>query len=98
MEESEKILITACGKCENTGMKFSEDRRTVGANWGKAPVLIEPVEGEIGLPRIIDLKWTCKALKPDGTVAQTIECQGDTVKLKAEYGTMWYLVERTVGK
>jgi len=28
------VLITACGRCENTGMQFSADRRTVGRKLG----------------------------------------------------------------
>jgi hypothetical protein len=50
LDQSGRILITACGRCENTGMQFSEDRRTVGRNWGDAPVQIEAVEGRIVLP------------------------------------------------
>ncbi len=44
--KSKAVLITACGRCENTGMQFSADRRTVGRNWGKAPVLIEALESK----------------------------------------------------
>jgi len=47
---SKKILVTACGRCENTGMKFSEDRRTVGRDWGGPPVRIETVEGAVTVP------------------------------------------------
>jgi len=46
---SKKILVTACGRCENTGMKFSDDRRTVGRDWGGPPVQIEAVEGTISI-------------------------------------------------
>ena len=93
--DSQRILITACGRCENTGMQFSEDRRTVGRNWGKAPVLIEPVEGVITLPSLMsDTPMTCKVLNPDGTVKQQFPVKNSAIPLKAEYGTMWYLVER----
>ncbi len=47
---SKKILVTACGRCENTGMKFSQDRRTVGRDWGGPPVQIETVEGTVTVP------------------------------------------------
>jgi hypothetical protein len=98
LHQSRRILITACGRCENTGMAFSPDRGTVGRNWGEAPVRIEPVEGEIRLrktPIFRDGVMTCRILNPDGTVKQTIDCQDHIIPLKAEYGTMWYLVERT---
>lgn len=95
MTDSNRILITACGRCENTGMQFSEDRRTVGRNWGQAPVEIEPVEGTITLPkRLNNTPMTCKVLNPDGTVKQQFTVTNNTIALKAEYGTMWYLVER----
>ncbi len=70
----------------------------MGRNWGEAPVLIEPVEGEIRLrktPIFRDGVMTCRILNPDGTVKQTIDCPDHIIPLKAEYGTMWYLVERT---
>lgn len=95
MPDSRRILITACGRCENTGMQFSQDRRTVGRNWGQAPVEIEPVEGTVTLPkRLNNAPMTCKVLNADGTVKQQFTVTDNTIPLKAEYGTMWYLVER----
>jgi len=89
--DSRRLLLTACGRCENTGMRFSEDRRTVGRNWGSAPVGIEPVEGRITLPAG---KWLCRPLNADGTVQKEIHCADSSIDLKAEYATMWYLLER----
>ncbi len=88
------LLITACGRCENAGMQFSPDRRTVGRNWGQAPVRIEAVRGSLVVP---DGKWTCHALAPDGSRKQRVPIsykngQG-TLALSPEYGTMWYLLE-----
>jgi hypothetical protein len=87
-----KILITACGRCENTGMKFSEDRRTVGRNWGGPPVRIEAVEGTLVLP---EGRWKCEALAPDGTAKCEVPVSNGVIKLSGEYGTMWYLMTRT---
>jgi hypothetical protein len=95
LDESKKILITACGRCENTGMKFSQDRRTVGREWGAAPVLIEPVEGTVALPQ---RPWKCQALGPDGMPKNDVPASnrdGETiVKLSPKYKTMWYLLTR----
>ncbi|MHC4693035.1 MAG: carbohydrate binding domain-containing protein [Planctomycetota bacterium] len=95
LENSEKILITACGRCENTGMKFSEDRRTVGRNWGQPPVRIEPVEGTLVLPKG---QWTCKALGPDGLpkhkVAVSYKNGRGILQMAPKYQTMWYLLRR----
>jgi hypothetical protein len=88
------VLITACGRCENTGMQFSPDRRTVGRNWGRAPVQIEAVRGSLVVP---DGKWVCHALAPDGSPKQQVPISYEngrgTVALSPEYGTMWYLLE-----
>jgi hypothetical protein len=95
LEESNHILVTACGRCENTGMQFSADRRTVGRNWGKAPVCIEPVEASIVLPK---RRWYAISLMPDGMSragAGLIQNErGDIVlKLSGQHKTLWYLVQ-----
>ncbi|MCL5279657.1 MAG: carbohydrate binding domain-containing protein [Planctomycetes bacterium] len=88
------LLITACGRCENTGMQFSPDRRTVGRNWGQAPVRIEAVRGSLAVP---EGRWTCYALAPNGSRKQCVPIsyvdRRDAVPLSPEYGTMWYLLE-----
>jgi hypothetical protein len=96
LEESDSILITACGRCENTGMVFSEDRRTVGRQWGRAPVLIEPVTGTVALS---DDQWQGWSLSPNGKRKQrvsTVTQQGHThLVMTSGHETMWYLVERS---
>jgi hypothetical protein len=76
-------------------MAFTPDRRTVGRNWGKAPVRIEAVTGSVVLP---EGQWTCHALAPDGSPKQKVpiayENDRGTLTLAPEYATMWYLVER----
>jgi hypothetical protein len=93
LEKSRKILITACGRCENTGMQFSADRRTVGRNWGGVPVGIEPVMGRIALPAG---RWVCQSLAPDGTAMADVPVNTAnapaTIELSPRYQTMWYLL------
>ncbi|MDD5327331.1 MAG: carbohydrate binding domain-containing protein [Phycisphaerae bacterium] len=93
LPEGEKILITACGRCENTGMIFSADRTTVGTNWGGAPVLIEPVSAIIRFP-LRGLR--CYALAADGTIKSavptTIENNQTVIEISPAYETMWYLL------
>ncbi len=95
LDSGSTILVTACGRVENTGMQFSEDRRTVGRNWGEAPVRIEAVRGTVVLP---EGRWTCRALAPDGTPKQqvpiTYENNRGVLAMSPEYGTMWYLLKR----
>jgi hypothetical protein len=99
LERSRKMLVTACGRAENTGMQFSKERRTVGRRWGEAPVLIEPVEATVNLGALGITAGTCRALGPDGrptaTVPLTRDAEGDlTLRLSPEYRTIWYLLTR----
>ena len=95
MNESRKILVTACGRCENTGMIFSDDRRTVGRNWGKPPVQIEAVEAVLVLP---EGRWKCQALGPDGMPSGNVPASDrygkGLLRLSPQYETMWYLLTR----
>ena len=92
--ETNVILLAACGRSENTGMKFSADRRTVGRNWGGPPVQIETVEGTL----VLSGKWRCVALTPDGTAGADVpvtHADGATeVKFSGRFKTMWYLLTR----
>ncbi|MBN1765071.1 MAG: discoidin domain-containing protein [Sedimentisphaerales bacterium] len=93
--QTQEILVATCGRCENTNMIFSPDRRTVGTNWGEAPVQIEAVTGTLKLPPGI---WTCRALAPDGTESSTVPvsyaCNQISISLDSTHSTMWYLLER----
>jgi len=92
---SRKILITACGRCENMGMKFSKDRRTVGSEWGHGPVQIETVKGAIEIP---GGNWRCQALGPDGLAKTDVPVRSENdsnyIDLSPQYGTMWYLLRK----
>jgi len=95
LERQTRILVTACGRCENVGMQFSPDRRTVGRNWGTGPAQIKAVRGTVALPQG---QWICHALAPDGSPKALVpityaDGQG-TLTLSPDYGTMWYLLER----
>ena len=91
VSNAKKMLITACGRCENTGMKFSDDRQTVGRNWGGPPVQIETVEGTVALPAG---QWKCEALGPDGMPKREVPINDGVIKLSPEHKTMWYLLTR----
>lgn len=46
-----RVLITACGYAENTAMGWKNaNKNTVGADWGRAPSLVEGIAAEIVLP------------------------------------------------
>jgi hypothetical protein len=91
--QSSKILITACGRCENSGMEFSKDRRTVGRQWGREPVQIETVKGTVEIPRG---SWNAQALGPDGLAKADVpirsEGERNFIEMSPKYKTMWYLL------
>lgn len=93
LDQSCRILLTACGRCENVGMGFSSDRRTVGTNWGKAPVHIEAVSGQIAVP---SGNWQCRALAPDGSAGEVVpfDQKDSRLRVSAKAKTMWYLLTR----
>ena len=94
LAQSNKILITLCGRCENTDMLFSKDRRTVGRNWGKAPVRIEAPTLKVPLP---GRGFKCYALWADGKRGAEVPVDGkgdEWVDLSGKYKTMWYLLIR----
>ena len=96
LEESRAILVTSCGRCENAGMRFSADRRTVGRNWGGPPVAIEPVKGRVSLP---SGAWTCCSLGPDGVPKSKAAMERDgegrqVLVLDPGQGTMWHVARR----
>jgi hypothetical protein len=90
---SSKILITACGRCENVGMEFSKDRRTVSRQWGQGPAQIETVKGTVEIARG---NWTAQALGPDGLAKADVpvrtEGERNFVEMSPKYKTMWYLL------
>lgn len=93
LDQTQKMLIAACGRSENTGMIFDEERTTVGRHWGQAPVLIEPVEGVIRLPKA---HWQAWALDASGRKKRPVPLeatdQSFELILSGAYQTMWYLL------
>jgi hypothetical protein len=55
-----RILLTATGTAENTGMQWKDPEHTsVGSDWGRAPSLVEGINAKITLPAIQGAKaWT----------------------------------------
>ncbi len=97
LARSNRILITLGGRSENTDMKFSKDRRSVGRNWGKAPVRIQTECRTIPLPGNWPRRFECYALQADGTRGAKVKVNGkgdEWVNLSPKYKTMWYLLIR----
>jgi hypothetical protein len=95
LSNSQRVLVTACGRCENTDMKFSDDRRTVGRNWGHGPVRVETVDGYLYLP---NGAWTCRSLGLDGAAGEDTPLQAtekeQRLQMSPRHMVMWYLLSR----
>ncbi len=95
LEKSKRVLLAACGRCENTDMGFSPDRRTVGTRWGHAPVRIEAVRGALKLP---GGGWHGQALDASGQPTREVPgcANGNDTEflLTPECATLWYLFTR----
>jgi hypothetical protein len=51
LQRAKRILVTATGSAENTGMKWQDAQKTsVGDDWGNAPSLVEGISARIGVP------------------------------------------------
>ncbi len=93
LAQSRRLLLTAVGNVENTGMGWNEDHTSVGHQWGKAPTLCE------GIAARITMKTAAKSARVhvlDGSGARTAEIPA-TVKdgqLSFEIGpqhkTLWF--------
>ena len=86
-----RILITATGAAENTGMKWRDAAKTsVGTDWGSAPSVVEGITATITLPTAGKLKaW---ALDERGQRRGEIPLDGGRLQLSAEHKTLWYEV------
>jgi len=92
---ADRLLIAAVARVENTDMKRSPDRKTVGTNWGKSPVKTEVVRGELSLP---GEKYVVYAITPQGTRGEPIVTRivdGRCVIPLGTTPTVWYEIIRT---
>jgi len=95
---SKRILITACGRVENTGQQWNADRTSVGDQWGTAPTLIEPVRAKIILSRPKPEGARLLALDGRGRPAKELPVErgplrGTQIALPGDPPTLWYLLE-----
>lgn len=96
--QSQKLLLVATtGAAVNTGQQFAEDGQTL-AEWGKGPVLMEPVKGSVTLRGLSGAKAICATpLSAEGrplepSLAATQSPEGWELKL-GQPATTWWLME-----
>jgi len=90
---AKRLLITATGEVENTGMGWKNaEKTTVGRDWGKAPVLVEGPAAKIEIYG--DGKLKAWALDERGQRRVEVPAKGNTIEIGPEYKTLWYEVVR----
>ncbi len=90
---AKRILITAAGDIENTGMGWKNAAKTsVGRDWGKAPVLVEGPAAKIELPG--GGKFKAWALDERGQRRAEIPVANGTLEIGPQHRTLWYEIER----
>ena len=96
VEESEKILLVAAGRIENTNMGWNADRTTVGDQWGTAPTRAEGIPAKLTF-RDMD-KFIVHALDSAGNPRVEIKVKRKSKELSfgigAQYRTLWYILRR----
>jgi hypothetical protein len=94
-KSARRILITATGLAENTGMQWKDAERTsVGSNWGSAPSLVEGIAAKIELPAMPKAKaWALDATGQRKTEVPLKTANGHTeIEISPEQETLWWEV------
>lgn len=61
IRQSRRLLLTAVARAENTGQVYNPTRTSL-TNLGRAPILMQPVEGEVTLNLAKGVRWEAYAL------------------------------------
>jgi hypothetical protein len=94
--KSGKVLVVAVARCANTDMKWNEKRNSVGGDWGKPPILIEPVEGRVilkrdaGAPALSLVALDSRGAPAGQALAATVENGSVAIPIGSEPATAWY--------
>ncbi|KPL09476.1 hypothetical protein AMJ85_06570, partial [candidate division BRC1 bacterium SM23_51] len=100
LREASKILLVAAARCANTGMKWNTDRSSISDRWGGPPILIEPVEGQVGFyghgtrqDALVSVALDGRGMPSAGQVYSRNDGDGaHVVPLRPDAATVWYAV------
>jgi hypothetical protein len=92
-----RVLITAAGYAENTGMGWKNaGKSTVGSDWGASPSLVEGIVAEIAMPARA-AKVRAWPLDERGQRKRPLKVRDQNgralISIGPEHGTLWYEVE-----
>lgn len=93
-EKPIRVLVTATGLMQNTGMNIERldgDKITFGNRWGKEPVLCEGIPIKLEFSGAKSLR--CFALDGGGNRQLEVKADENRVELGPQYKTIWYEIE-----
>lgn len=97
MDMPGRYLLVACGKAENTGMKWKDAKMNSLKSWGDAPSLVEGIEAAFRwrLPAKTVKVWALdeKGAKREEVTVNTDSGGWHTFAIGPQYRTIWYEVE-----
>ena len=91
----QRILLSATGHAENTGMEWKNaDRTTVGRDWGHAPSLVETIPATVHLPCLNNEHPVVYVLNDKGQRVRSIpvrlEHSGIAFDIGPDCATLWF--------
>jgi len=93
VEKSRRLLLTAIGNVENTGMVWDDKRTTVGRQWGKEPTVAQGVSAVVSL-NSSHRKAKVYALDPTGARKKSVPAEQTGGKVvfhtAPRFETLWY--------
>ncbi len=96
ISKSDRILLVAVGRVENTNMGWNHDRTSVSDQWGNEPTVAEGVPATITFSKSDDR--IVRSLDGTGMPKGNVPCHssdaGTAFDIGAEHGTLWYLITR----
>ncbi len=93
--QSKRLLLVACGRVENTGMVWNDQRTSVADRWGTAPTVVEGIALQVTVPGSL-----ARVAALDGTAVPQAEVPTSSVggatvlDLGPSWKTVWYYLER----
>jgi len=97
LAESGRILITAVGRVENTGMGWNQDHTSVSDRWGTAPTIAEGVTADLLLgSRLAEATFAPLDGRGQPRDPRTLQSDDGTLafRLEPRYRTLWYVLSR----
>ena len=96
ISESDRILLVAAGRIENTNMGWNEDRTSVSDRWGEEPTVAEGIPATITFTKSRNMQ--VQPLDGTGMPKGDVPCEtsdsGMTFTIGAQYKTLWYLLRK----